>query len=137
MELLAWRVRIAVLWIVIAVSMSAHMLLEVLLPGTLGDLLEGRIEDAEIAAWMVVMFALFWLVPLVMAFVTLVLRDRPNRYANAGVGVIVTAMWVWGLIGHLVANKEMSAGVSLTTAVTVAAGLAILWHVWKWPEVNR
>lgn len=134
MRLLQWKVRLSILWVTLAVGMSAHMLLVVAEPGILEELMEGRIEDMEITSGWLVFFALFWVVPLLMAFLTLVVDDRVNRFANAGVGLVMAAMWAWDLVAHTV--SEGFSGVGLTLAGMTAASLAILWHAWKWPKVE-
>jgi hypothetical protein len=127
-----WRTRIAVLWIFLAVGMSASLLLWLASPGALGELMEGRAGEEEITTAMMIFVTLFWLVPLTMAFLTLVLRDPVNRYANAGVSVVATGMWIWDVIEHL-AGEGFSAA-TVVTAAMILAGLGILWHAWKWPE---
>ena len=132
MEMLAWRIRIAVLWVFFAVGMSAAMLLVLAAPGNLDQIMEGRFGDMEFTSGTLIFMALFWLVPLIMAFLTMVLRDRVNRYANAGMGVVLTAMWAWDLVEHLSGGDEFS-GEPLVVVAMVVAGLTILWHAWKWP----
>ena len=136
MEMLAWRIRIAVLWVFFAVGMSATMLLTLMAPGNLAQIMEGRFGDREFTAGALISIAMFWLVPLIMAFLTMVLRGRVNRYANAGMGVLLTAMWVWDLVEHLASGEEFSGG-PLVVVAMIVAGLTILWHAWKWPTVHE
>lgn len=131
-----WRARIAVLWIAVAVGMSAHVLLVLAMPGTLGEVMQGRVGEEELTVGMLVFMALFWVVPLTMAFLALVLRDPVNRYANAGVGVVATGMWAWDVIGHLVAGEGFGA-LFLAGAALVVASVAIVWHAWKLPTVSH
>jgi len=77
------------------------------------------------------MVMLFCLLPLAMAFLTLVLRDPVNRYANAILGVVATAMWAWDLAEHSSTGLEVGA---LITVTLIIAGLLIVWHAWKWPK---
>lgn len=133
-RLLLWKVRLSVLWVALAVGMSAHMLLVIAEPGTVEELMEGRVEDVEITTGFLIFAAVFWVVPLLMAFLALVLHDRANRFANAGVGLVVTAMWAWDLVAHSVSDGFSGLGLAMTGMV--AAGLAILWHAWRWPKVE-
>jgi hypothetical protein len=134
--MLAWRMRIAVLWVCFAVSMSAAILLVLAAPGNLDQIMEGSFGDMEFTAGTLMFMALFWLVPLIMAFLTMVLRDGVNRYANAGMGVVLTAMWAWDLVEHLVSAGEEFSGETLVVVAMVVAGLTILWHAWKWPAAH-
>ena len=134
MELLAWKLRVSTLWIVFAVGMSAAMILGIVgTPGLLDDIASGEVEGMKIDATILIFMALFWLVPLTMAFLTLVLRDPINRYANAIVGIVATAMWAWDLAEHLSTGLEIS-GEPLLVVTLIIAGLLILWHAWRWPK---
>lgn len=133
MELLAWKLRVSMLWIFLSVGMLA-MMFAVLMPSdVLGEYIatgefEGETIDATMLAAMV---ALFCLLPLAMAFVTLALRDPINRYANAVLGVVATVMWTWDLAEHSTKGLEIGA---LGTVTLILAGLLIVWHAWKWPK---
>jgi hypothetical protein len=59
---LLWRISTAVLWIFLAVGSSAHLLLVLALPGTLDEVLAGRVGGMEITTGMMILVALFWVV---------------------------------------------------------------------------
>jgi hypothetical protein len=132
-ELLAWKLRVATLWIFLGVGMLALLLAMILAPGVLDDYIAtGEFEGEKIdATLLTLMVMLFCLLPLTMAFLTLVLRDPINRYANAILGVLATAMWAWDLAEH--SGKELEIGL-LITVTLIIAGLLIVWHAWRWPK---
>ena len=134
MELLAWKLRVSTLWIFLGVGMLAGMFAVIMPADVLGTYIatgafEGETIDATMLAAMVMLFGLL---PLAMAFVTLVLRDPINRYANAILGVVATVMWAWDLAEH--ASKGFEVG-ALITVTLIIAGLLIVWHAWKWPKL--
>jgi hypothetical protein len=132
-ELLAWKLRVSTLWVFLGVGMLAGMFAVIMPSDVLGKYIAtGDFEGEKIDATMLaLMFMLFCLLPLVMAFLTLVLRDPINRYANAVVGVVATVMWAWDLAEH--AGKGLEAG-ALITVTLIIAGLLIVWHAWQWPK---
>lgn len=133
MELLAWKLRVSTLWIFLGVGMLAGLFATVMPSDVLGKYIAtGEFEGEKIdATLLAVMVMLFCLVPLTMAFLTLVLRDPINRYANAVVGVVAAAMWAWDLAEH--AGKGLEIG-ALITVTLIIAGLLIVWHAWRWPK---
>ncbi|MCJ7711729.1 MAG: DUF6326 family protein [Chloroflexi bacterium] len=133
MELLAWKFRVSTLWIYLGVGMLAGMFAVVMPSDVLGRYIAtGEFEGEKIDATMLaVMVALFCLLPLAMAFLTLVLRDPINRYANAVLGVVATVMWAWDLAEH--SSKGLEIGALLTVGLIIA-GLLIVWHAWRWPK---
>jgi len=137
-ELLAWKLRVSTLWIFLGVGMLAAMFAMVMPSDVLSTYLAtGEVEGEKIDATMLaLMVGLFCLLPLAMAFVTLVLRDPIGRYVNAILGVVATGMWTWDLAEHVSKEPEVSAGL-LPTLTLIIAGLLIVWHAWKWPRTTE
>jgi uncharacterized membrane protein HdeD (DUF308 family) len=133
-ELLAWKLRVSTLWIYLGVGMLAGIFAVIMPADVLGQYLAtGEFEGEKIdATLLAVMVMLFCLVPLAMAFLTLALRDPINRWANAILGVVATAMWAWDVAEH--SGKELEPGL-LITVTLIIAGLLIVWHAWKWPKL--
>lgn len=133
MELLAWKMRVATLWIFLGVGMLALMFAVIMPSDVLAEYIatgkfEGETIDATLLAAMVALFALL---PLAMAFLTLALKDPINRWANAIVGALAAAMWTLDLAEHSTKGLEIGA---LGTVALIIAGLLIVWHAWKWPK---
>lgn len=133
MELLAWKMRVATLWIFLGVGMLALMFAVIMPSDVLAEYIAtGKFEGETIDATMLAaMVALFALLPLAMAFLTLALRDPINRWANAIVGALAAAMWTLDLAEHSTKGLEIGA---LGTVALIIAGLLIVWHAWKWPK---
>ena len=133
MELLAWKLRVSTLWIFLGVGMLALLFAVIMPADVLGQYIAtGEFEGEKLdATLLTLMVMLFCLLPLAMAFLTLVLRDPINRYANAILGVVASAMWAWDLAEH--SGKELEIGL-LITVTLIIAGLLIVWHAWRWPK---
>ena len=128
MEILRWRTRIAVLWIFMAVAMSAHGLLVAMVPGGL----EKAISEVEsMGSGMLVFMALFWLVPLWLAFVSMTLKDSANRWVNFILGIIFTLLNIWHFTEHV---TEPAVEQILIIGSTVVVAALITWYAWRWPK---
>jgi hypothetical protein len=92
---LLFRTRVAVLWVAVAVAMSGSLLLALYAPGALEELLAGEMEGETLDNTWGILFAALVVIPLVMVGVTLLLRDRMNRYLNLVAGLAL------GLLGAL------------------------------------
>ncbi len=129
-EELHWKLRIAFLWLFLAVGMSAMMILTIMEPGVISQALGGKLPNGEnITATVTVMFALFWLVPLTMAVLTLVLNDSISRPANGILGLLGGVIWFTDYF-----EGQAFGGGSIVTAALVVAGLLITGHAWRWPH---
>ena len=126
MEILRWKIRISVLWIFMAVAMSAHSVLAFMEPGAME-----QIGEMQISAGMFLFMALFWWVPLVMAVLSVTLKDLANRWTNIILGIVFTALNIFHLIEHL---ADPSAHQILIIASTVVVTALIFWYALKWPK---
>jgi len=129
MEILRWKTRIAVLWLFMAVAMSVHSIVGLMQPGMIEEIMSGEIEGGELGPGMLVFMALFWLVPLWLAFVSMTLKDSCNRWVNFVLGIIFTLLNIWHFIGHLASTVQI-----LIIGSTVVVTALIAWYAWKWPK---
>ena len=127
MERLTWKIRISVLWLFMAVAMSAHSVLAFMER----DVVE-QMWEMQMGAGMLVFMALFWLVPLIMAALSLTLKDSANRSANIVLGIVFTLLNIWHLVEHL--TTALAAHQILIIASTVVVTALIAWYAWKWPK---
>jgi len=128
MEILRWKTRIAVLWVFMAVAMSAHSVFGFMEPGGLEKIAK---EMAAMGPGMMVFMALFWLVPLWLAFVSMTVKDSCNRWTNFVLGIIFTILNIFHLVEHL---AQPSVQQILIIGSTVVVTALIAWFAWKWPK---
>lgn len=70
---------------------------------------------------------------MVMAFLTLVLKEAVNRWTNAvlgAVGVWQLSIGIW--VGVL--SGTFDGGRTFVALVQSLVPLLIVWHAWKWPR---
>ena len=131
MENLALKIRLSVLWIFMAVAMSAHSVLAFMEPDAIEMIESGEIWMGMDPAGMMLFMALFWWVPLVMTFLSVTLKDSSNRWTNIIVGVVFTGLNIWHLAEHI---AEPSAAQLLIIGSTVVVTALIVWYAYKWPK---
>jgi len=122
------KVRISVLWLFMAVAMSAHTVLSFMEPDLIHQLMSG---EMTIDPMMFFFIALFWWVPLVMAFLSVTLKDLVNRRLNLVMGAAFTILNIFHLIEHIIQSSAHQLLIVLSTVVVT--GL-IFWYAWKWPK---
>jgi hypothetical protein len=126
MENLALKMKIAVLWLFMAVSMSAHSVLAFMEK----EMVE-QMWEMEMGPEMMLLMALFWWVPLVMAFLSLMLKGSSNRWTNMVLGIVFTILNIVHLTEHLAAASVHQI---LIIGSTVVATALIFWYAYKWPK---
>lgn len=131
MEVLALKMRLAVLWIFVAVTMSANTILYFIVPGVIDEIRAGEVVGMQAGqGLLLVMAIMYYWVPLVMAVLSLTLKDRANRWAS----IISSIFYVGFIFFELVMNVTTVAYPYVmlmdTSAIVVAALIA--WSAWKW-----
>ena len=126
MEILRWKIRISVLWIFMAVAMSAHGVLSFMEPGAIDE-----IGDVAMGPGMLLFMALFWWVPLVMAILAVTLKDVANRWANMILGIVFTLLNIVHLMEHF---AQPSIHQLLIVCSTIVVTALIFWFALRWPK---
>ena len=128
------KMQISLLWVSLAVMMSAVMVLYLFGggPDVLDAIRAGEVEGMQITAGLSMLFALFWLVPLAMAFLTVTLPLAVNRWVNVVMGA------VWALMNGMDAVEHLGAGElggePLLVVVMALASLLVVWLAWHLPK---
>ncbi len=126
MERLTWKTKLSVLWLCMAVAMSAHSVLSFVKQ----DVVE-EMWQMQIGTGMATMMALFWLIPLIMAVLTLILKDSASRWTNIVLGIVFTLLNIWHLFEHLA--PPMVEQILIVGSTVVATALVALF-AWRWPK---
>ncbi len=121
-----WKIKISVLWLFSAVAFLAHQILALLEPGVIAQIMAGDIEGMKIGPELILIFAVLFLIPLIMAFLSLTLKDSINRWTNIIVGAVFAALFIGVIVTVAKPSGEM-----LMTLSTVVALILIVWYAWK------
>jgi len=131
MEIWILKVKISVLWIFYEVAFLVVMTLGAFEPGAIEQIMAGEIEGMKIGPELLLVFAILLLVPLMMAFLSLTLKDSANRWTNIILGIVFTVFQLVALIETL---AQPSAHAILMEISKVVAPALIVRYAWKWPK---
>jgi hypothetical protein len=138
MATLTLKVRLAVLWVFEAVATTAWTLLSLVVPDVIKEIMAGSWEGMPVSEGFLIFFSLFWLVPLIMAVLSVSLKDAANRWTNVVLGIIFAVFYVFHLIGHIVEGRTAFLGFLLFgSAVCIAVPALIAWYAWRWPRQHE
>jgi hypothetical protein len=124
------KIKLAVLWLFIAVAMSANTILYLIVPGVIDAIRAGEIVGMQATQELIMGMAIvyFW-IPLVMAVLCLILKDKVNRWAN----IILGAFYAIFILFELTMNVTTVAypyAILMGLSVFAVAAL-IVWYGWK------
>jgi energy-converting hydrogenase Eha subunit E len=122
-----WKIKISVLWLLSEIAFLGTMVLESLEPNALQQFLNtGEIGGMKVTPELLLLYAILVLLGLVMAFLTLTLKDSINRWVNIIVGTVGVALSIVGLSGSLVYAYSILMWVS-----KIVIDVLIVWYAWK------
>jgi len=117
-----------------AVGTAAAVFISLFTPGTIEDIMVGEMEGMQISEGMMVFYAFFFIIPLVVAILCLTLSGSANRWLNFVLGII----WVLWFVFEIVDQATGGEVVFIATWLMIVAGLVIsafiAWFGWKLPK---
>jgi len=125
------KIKLAVFWLFIAVTMSTNTILYFVVPGVIDDIRAGKIVGMQAGAELILGMAIvyFW-VPLVLAVLSLNLKDKANRWANIILGAFYAVFILFELTMN-VTTVVYPYAILMDVSVFAVAAL-IVWFAWKW-----
>jgi len=129
MENLAFKVKISMLWLFVIISDLANVLMSLAYPGVMEQLTTGA---ESIGPELMFVGAIVILIPLVMAVLTLTLKDSINRWLNIILGIVITVIYIGNFIE--LSTTMLAAHIMLLSIAGFIAPALIVWYAWKWPK---
>lgn len=118
-----WKTRLSILWIISAVSGVSFLILELFESGDLTHIM----PPMSVNAWILLLFNVLFLVSFVMAFLSQVLTDKANRWANIIVGAVMTIFPLVAFIGMVTLPSVMA----INPLFGIVWSVLIVWTAWK------
>jgi hypothetical protein len=128
---LAFKIKITVLWLSLTIIMVANTMLYLLVPGIIDEIRAGMIvgmpAGQNLLLFMAVMY--YW-IPLVMAVLSLTLKDKLNRQVNVILGIFYVIFLLFELTMNVI-TVAYPYVILMDVSAAVAAAL-IAWYARKW-----
>ncbi|TRO52162.1 hypothetical protein E2P63_03985 [Candidatus Bathyarchaeota archaeon] len=117
-----WKIKIAVLWIVLECGMFAVPLVEQHIPGYMDEVIPQTTPEAMI------LIAIIAMVVPTMAFLSLTLKDSINRWLNILVSIFFIVTMPISIIDF---PTDYLPSIIIIAIVEVVALVLIIWYAWK------
>ena len=134
MKILTLKMRILVLWIFTAVSITAEVALYLYEKGWIEKVISG---EAGIGTGNLVIWTCRWLIPFVLAFLTVTLRDKANRITNLVLGAIFVAFNIFQFVMRATTGEALPPFLIIIILSSTAAAALILWYAIRWPKYEE
>ena len=121
------KIKISVLWLFVIISDLANVIMSLAYPGVMEELIEGT---ESLGPEIMFVGAIIVLIPLVMAVLTLTMKDSINRWLNIILGIVFTLLFIGNFIE--LATTTPAAYILLLSIAGIIAPVMIVWYAWKW-----
>jgi general stress protein CsbA len=122
------KIKLSALWAAAMLSGLMGGLLELMEAGKLQDIMTGEVGGIQITDELLLGMAILMVIPPVMVFLSVTLKDKANRWVNIIFGIVFIG---FGLIEMLEAESAYMIFVGIVGLVFSAL---IIWYAWKWPK---
>jgi hypothetical protein len=122
-----WRIKISVLWLFWTVAFLVSLVSALFEPGAIARITAGEMAGFQVTPELILLTTIMMLVPLVMAFLSLTLKDSINRWTNLVLGVAYTGICLFDWLGSLAEPAYQA----LMHISRIVASALIFWYAWK------
>jgi len=122
------KIKLSALWAAGMLNGLMGGLLELMESGKLQEIMTGEVGGIQITDELLLGMAILMVIPPVMVFLSVTLKDKTNRWANIIFGIVFIG---FGLIEMLEAESAYMIFVGIVGLVFSAL---IIWYAWKWPK---
>ena len=134
MKILTLRIRIIVLWIFMAASITAEVALYLYEKGQIEKMISGEAGNTsgDILIW-----TCRWLIPFVLAFLTVSLSNKACRMTNLVLGAIFIVFNIFQFVMRLALGQYLPPFLIIIILSSIVVSVLILWYAIRWPKYEE
>ena len=125
------KIKISALWVAAMLVGFVASMLELFEPSMLEQIIAGEVEGMKITHELLLLMGILMVIPPIMVFLTLILKDSVNRWANVILGIFFAGFGLTELLTNLGKYAAYYIFVSIVGFVLEAL---IVWYAWKWRQ---
>ena len=134
MKILSLKLRILVLWIFMAASITAEAAIYVYEKGQVEKLLSG---EAGNTSGDLVLWTCRWLIPFILAFLTVSLSNKAGRITNLVLGAIFVVFNIFQFVMRLALGQYLPPFLIIIILSSIVVSVLILWYAIRWPRYEE
>ena len=126
------KIKLAVLWLIFFCSMIMTPILELYVPGFVEDIIAGTIIGEKEVTAMILLLAILTLIPLIMAILSITLKNKANRWTNIIMGIVWAFLSLIAIGEYLMIQNVVYSGLILVGVMEFVFAVFIVWTAYKW-----
>jgi Sec-independent protein secretion pathway component TatC len=118
------KARLSTFWIVVMINIAFADIFGFMIPGALEKMMAGSAASFPITQEIMLAFAIITEIPIAMIFLSQVLKNKVNRWANIIASVIT--------IVFIVAGGTTNLSYIFFATIEIVCLFLIVWYAWRW-----
>ena len=94
----------------------------------------GEMEGMELSEGMMAVYALFFIIPIVLAILCLTLNGSANRWLNFILGIIWVLWFIVEIVGHATGGEAVPIAMWLMIIAGIVISAYIVYFAWRLPK---
>ena len=123
-----WKMKIAMLWLVYQSGSIVTFIFDAWTPGWIERTAAGEIQGVKSTPEVLLVFAIIFVIPPLMAFLSMTLKGSINRWINIILSIAFAVIATYGMIPFFEQLAAYSIPIWLSQVV---ANALIVWYAWK------
>ena len=134
MKILTLKMRIVVLWIFMAASITTEVALYLYEKGQIEKMISGEAGNTsgDILIW-----TCRWLIPFVLAFLTVSLSNKACRMTNLVLGAIFVVFNIFQFVMRLALGQYLPPFLIIIILSSIVVSVLILLYAIRWPKYEE
>ena len=121
------KIRLSALWAAAMLNGLMGGMLELFESGLIEQVIAGEISGMQITPEMLLFMAILMVIPPIMVFLSVTLKDKVNRWVNAILGIVFFGFGLFELAEKVAQPYFLVSGI-----LGIVFALLIVWYAWKW-----
>jgi hypothetical protein len=121
------KIRLSALWAAAMLNGLMGGMLELFEPGLIEQVIAGEIGGMQITSEMLLFMAILMVIPPIMVFLSVTLKDKANRWTNIILGIVFFGFGLLELAEKITQPYFLVSGI-----LGIVFAVLIVWYAWKW-----
>ena len=121
------KIRLSALWAAAMLNGLMGGMLELFEPGLIEQVIAGEIAGIQITSEMLLFMAILMVIPPIMVFLSVTLKEKANRWANIILGTVFFGFGLFELTEKITQPYFLVSGI-----LGIVFVVLIVWYAWKW-----
>ena len=125
------KIKLSALWVAGMLNGLMGGMLELFEPGVLEQIIAEEVGGIQITQEFLLLMAILMVIPPIMVFLSLTLKDSVNRWANIILGISFAGLSLFEII-EVLQTKPSAYYYMVISIISILFSALIVWYAYKW-----